>query len=77
MLIPLFVVITSIWVYFDAKKIGVKRGQMKGIEYARNNFRFSLLEYRPMKDDDKTIIKRENHWKDVLLTRGDYGYNKS
>lgn len=26
--IPIF---TSIWVYFDAKHIGVKRGQVKGI----------------------------------------------
>lgn len=25
------VIVTSIWVYFDAKKIGIKRGQIKGV----------------------------------------------
>lgn len=49
----------------------------EGIEYARNNFRFSLLEYRSMRADDKTIIERENYWKEALLTRGDFGYNKN
>lgn len=46
-------------------------------EYARTNFRFALLEYRPMKTDDKAIIDREQYWKGVLLTRGDYGYNRN
>jgi len=49
----------------------------KGIVYARKNFRLALLEYRPMKTDDKTIIERENHWKEALLTRGALGYNKN
>jgi hypothetical protein len=31
MLIVLIVIVTSIWVFFDAKKIGVKKGQMKGV----------------------------------------------
>jgi len=31
MLIILIVAVTSIWVFFDAKKIGVKKGAMKGI----------------------------------------------
>lgn len=31
MLILLIVIGTSIWVFFDAKKIGVKKGQMKGV----------------------------------------------
>jgi len=49
----------------------------KGIEYARSNFMFTLLEYRPVKTDDKIIIEREKYWKEVLLTRGPYGYNKN
>ena len=49
----------------------------KGIEYARSNFVFALLEYRSMKADDKTIVEREKYWKEVLLTRGQYGYNKN
>jgi hypothetical protein len=49
---------------------------VKGIDYARQNFRFSLLEYRPMKVDDIVIINREAFWKEVLLTRG-YGYNRN
>lgn len=48
-----------------------------GIEYARSNFKFSLLEYRSMKTDDSAIINRESFWKEVLLSRGDYGYNKN
>jgi len=31
MLIWLIIIGTSIWVFFDAKKIGVKKGKMKGI----------------------------------------------
>ena len=48
-----------------------------GLDYARRNFRFSLLEHRTMKTDDNVIIQREKYWKDVLLTRGEYGYNKN
>lgn len=51
--------------------------EKKGKDYARKNFVFALLEYRPMKTDDKTIIERESYWKEVLLTRGEYGYNKN
>lgn len=48
-----------------------------GIGYARQNFRLSLLEYRSMKVDDSIIIGRETFWKEVLLTRGQFGYNKN
>ncbi len=48
----------------------------KGIPYARNNFVFTLLEYRSMKTDDKAIIEREKYWKEVLLTR-EFGYNRN
>jgi hypothetical protein len=47
-----------------------------GIEYARENFQLAVLEYRPMKTDDATIIDREKYWKQVLRTR-EFGYNKN
>ena len=49
----------------------------EGFDYAKNNFRLSLLEYRPMKVDDKVIIERESYWKEVFLSRGQFGYNKN
>jgi len=49
----------------------------EGFEYAVDNFRLSLLEYRSMKTDDKIIIERENYWKEVFLSRGKFGYNKN
>jgi len=49
----------------------------EGYDYAKNNFRLSLLEYRSMKVDDKVIIERENYWKEVFLSRGCFGYNKN
>ena len=48
----------------------------EGFDYARNNFKFSLLEYYFMKTDDEVIIEREQYWKRVLLS-GKYGYNKN
>lgn len=48
-----------------------------GIDYARKYFQFALLELRSMKTDDDTIINRESFWKEVLLTRGSFGYNKN
>lgn len=51
--------------------------ESQGINYARKNFIFALLEYRSMKTDDNTIIERERYWKEVLLTRGEFGYNKN
>ena len=49
----------------------------EGFDYAKDNFRLSLLEYRPMKADDKVIIERESYWKEVFLSRGKFGYNKN
>lgn len=48
-----------------------------GIDYAIKNFRLSLLEYRSSKIDDNVIIGRESFWKEVSLTRGQFGYNKN
>lgn len=49
----------------------------QGLPYARKNFVFSLLEYRPMRVDDQVIIDRETFWKKVLLSRSEYGYNSN
>ena len=49
----------------------------KGLAYARKNFRISLLEYRPVKTDDRDIIEREVYWKNALLSRSPLGYNKN
>ena len=55
----------------------VKVIKRSGMEYARKNFRFAMLESINMKTDDDVLIRREQHWKRVLLTQGDYGYNKN
>lgn len=49
----------------------------QGIEYARQHFRLALLEYHPLRTEDSVIIERENHWKEVLLSRGKFGYNRN
>lgn len=49
----------------------------EGIAYARQYFRMCLLEYRPAKTDDGVILEREVFWKDALLTRGQFGYNRN
>ena len=48
-----------------------------GLDHARMHFRFSLIECYSMKTNSEFIISRENFWKEVLLTRGDFGYNKN
>ncbi len=45
------------------------------LAYCRANFRFALLEYRPSVTPDDVIDKRETFWKNLLLTRGEYGLN--
>ena len=48
----------------------------RGLDYARNNFKFSILEYRAMKTDDQVIINKEQYWKRVLLS-ATFGYNRN
>jgi hypothetical protein len=48
--------------------------QADGIEYARENFRFTLLESWPFQTDKNIVLSRESHWKEALLTRS-HGYN--
>jgi hypothetical protein len=43
---------------------------LSGMDYARKNFRFTLLEYRSMRIDDDVIINRESFWKE-------FGYNNN
>lgn len=48
-----------------------------GLEYVRKNFQFCLLEHVSMRSSDDFVIRRETYWKEVLLSRGEYGYNKN
>lgn len=50
---------------------------VEGIEYAREYFSLTLLEYRSMRTDDEVLIRRESFWKEALHTRGSFGYNKN
>lgn len=38
------------------------------------NFRFAVLEIADIHSSEKEVLRRESHWKEVLLTR-QYGYN--
>ncbi len=51
------------------------KSKTKSFQYARQNFQFSLLEQASSRDSEQHIIQREAYWKDVLLTRGRFGYN--
>lgn len=55
----------------------VKIMEKNGLEYVRKHFKFSILELFPMKTDNEFIIARECFWKDVLLSKGEFGYNKN
>jgi hypothetical protein len=48
-----------------------------GLKYAQKNFVFTLIEYFSMKTDDQVVIDRESFWKDALLSRTEFGYNKN
>lgn len=47
----------------------------KGIEHVRKEFQFSLLEFHPATAADDYVRSRETHWKTLMLSRGDFGYN--
>ncbi len=51
--------------------------QAQGYEYAKRNFKITLLEYQSMKTDDKVVRSRESYWKEVLLSRKPFGYNRN
>jgi len=48
----------------------------RGIKYAREHFRFSVLEVMAKSTSDDAVVARETHWKRALLTR-EHGYNKN
>lgn len=45
------------------------------VSYARENFIFSLLEQASSRDSEQKVMEREAFWKQVLLSRGQYGLN--
>lgn len=47
----------------------------KGLDHVKDNFRYSILDIYKSTTNDEEIIARESWWKNILLTRGDYGYN--
>ena len=49
----------------------------KGDAYARENLVFALLEYWPKREPDALVLRREEYWKQVLLSRGKFGLNKN
>lgn len=50
--------------------------QQNGIEYARQNFHFTILENYNSRVNSNLIIERESWWKTVLLSRV-FGYNSN
>jgi group I intron endonuclease len=47
----------------------------KGAGYPKN-FQFSILEVTDLNANEEHIIERENHWKNLLMSR-EYGYNQN
>lgn len=54
----------------------IKLVQIKGPKYARENFRFAILEVMTKSTPDDVVLEREAHWKRALLTR-EHGYNRN
>ena len=53
------------------------KSKPNGTDYARKNFKFSLLEQASSRDSEQYVIMREAYWKKVLMTRGKYGLNNN
>ncbi len=49
----------------------------EGIKYCRRYFRFALLEVVGGNTPDGAVVAREQHWKQVLRTRGRHGLNRN
>ena len=52
-------------------------GHEADLTYCRQHFRLFLLERHPMNVGEDEIIARESFWKEILLSRGDHGYNRN
>jgi hypothetical protein len=50
--------------------------EKQGNEYALRHFQYSILEIADLSDSKDQVLKRENHWKNVLRTR-EFGYNSN
>ncbi|SFI42147.1 GIY-YIG catalytic domain-containing protein [Tindallia magadiensis] len=62
--------------YIENGNGGNKDLKQLDFEYIKSNFRYSILEIYKSTTDDKVIMKREQHWMKVLLTKDNrYGYN--
>ena len=46
-------------------------------EYVRENFQLSLLEHISSRDSEEHVIGRESFWKEVLMTRSEFGLNEN
>ena len=46
----------------------------QGIDYARKNFQFSILEIYSLAADKNYVTEREQYWQKVLLSKGEFGY---
>ena len=58
------------------KKLFEDKSDLEKLQYARENFSFTLLEwFPPNQTTDEYIKEREKRWKEILLSRGDFGYN--
>lgn len=72
--------IWSRWAQYACSGHGNNVFLMKAVEdlganHVMQNWQISLLEHRSTKVDDEVIIKREGWWKQVMLSRGEFGYN--
>ena len=47
------------------------------LTYCRVNFRFALLEHRSALTSNEVILEREAFWKNILLSRGEGGFNRN
>lgn len=47
-----------------------------GLEYIKENFKYSILDIYKSTTDDRQIIERETWWKEVLLSKV-FGYNEN
>ena len=49
----------------------------RGLDYCRAHFRFALLESCSARTADDAVRAREDHWKQVLQSRGAFGLNRN
>jgi hypothetical protein len=51
--------------------------EREGEEHVARNLNFALLEYWSMRTSDDFVLEREGYWKDVLMSRGEFGHNRN